>query len=69
VSWLLYLCLNVDGSCSHSLSSDGMKLLLFVDFVMTGFVGLFSGNFDVKKEVKKEVWEKGESNVSFQSSK
>jgi hypothetical protein len=47
-----------------------MKWLLFVDFVLTEFVGLFSSrNFDVMKEVKKELWEKGESNVSFQSSK
>jgi hypothetical protein len=35
-----------------------MKRLLFVDFVMTELVRLFSGNFDVKKEAKKEVWEK-----------
>jgi hypothetical protein len=69
VSWLLYLFQNVDEICSHSLSSDGMKWLLIVDFVMTEFVGFFSGNFDVKKDVKKELWEKGESNVSLQSSK
>jgi hypothetical protein len=58
VSWLLYLCWNVDGRWSYSLSSDGMKWLLFVDFVMTEYVRLFSGNFDVKKEAKKEVWGK-----------
>jgi hypothetical protein len=36
-----------------------MKWLLFVDFVMTEYVRLFLGNFDVKKEAKKEVWGKG----------